>query len=385
MSNLFIFTNERLEDVKPPAKGESSYRDKEEKGLMLRVSYGGVKTFYFYMSVKGKPKKVKIGNFPEVLVEEARKEFVQIKDNLRGKKRWYALKSETTFKFLLNKYVEDYGQHHIKREGLKTRIALLDRKFSHLYDTPISRITRDHIQEVFNKTSEEVGKRTANVLVVYIKAIFNKAIEWDLIDKNPAKGIKKHKEKSRERYITKEEMPRFIQVVSEYPDQVMKDFIVLALLTGQRKSNVLSMRWQDISFQNETWSIKETKNGDPHVVSLTQEAINILHERKRDIGRHAVWVFPSPSKSGSSTGHLQEPKKAWKKIITAAGLEDIRIHDLRRTCGSWMAIEGASQYIIGRMLGHKSPQSTAVYARLSNEPVKKCISRVSSLMLSTNN
>ena len=381
MSDLFIFTPENLHEIVPPSKGESSYRDKQTKGLMLRVSYGGVKTFYFYMRVKGKPTRVKLGNFPEISVEQARSEFIKLKHRLINDKIPY---EEPTFRILLDKYIKDYGQYHIKQGGLKIRISLFDRKTSHLYNLPISKITREHVQDVFNNTTKEIGKRTANILVVYIKALFNKAVEWELIDKNPVRGITKHKEKSRERYITKEEMPRFMNVVLSYPDQTIKDFILMSLFTGQRKSNVLSMKWADISFKNETWSIKETKNGDPHIVSLTQEALDVLNERYTNKKSKDIWVFPTTSKSGSSSGHLQEPKKPWKKIITAAGLEDLRIHDLRRTCGSWMAIEGASQYIISKMLGHKSPQSTAVYARLSNEPVKKCISKVSHLMVHSN-
>lgn len=68
---------------------------------------------------------------------------------------------------------------------------------------------------------------------------------------------------------------------------------------------------------------------------------------------------------------MQEPKKAWKRICQKAGLKNLRLHDLRRTCASWMAINGASQYVIGKALNHKSPKSTAIYARLSLDPVRE--------------
>ena len=81
-------------------------------------------------------------------------------------------------------------------------------------------------------------------------------------------------------------------------------------------------------------------------------------------------MFPSKS---SKSGHFQEPRKGWQRILKRSGLKDLRIHDLRRTCGSWLALNGASQYIIAKQLGHKSPQSTAIYARLSLDPVRESL------------
>ncbi|WP_375327196.1 tyrosine-type recombinase/integrase [Candidatus Tisiphia endosymbiont of Nemotelus uliginosus] len=104
-----------------------------------------------------------------------------------------------------------------------------------------------------------------------LKAIFNKAIEWGLLEKNPVTGIKQHKEQSRDRYITKEEAPRFFQALEEETNQLMKDFVLISLYTGARKSNVLSMRWESISFANKTWYISDTKNGEPQTVVLIDD------------------------------------------------------------------------------------------------------------------
>ncbi|WP_341794084.1 MULTISPECIES: tyrosine-type recombinase/integrase [unclassified Rickettsia] len=148
----------------------------------------------------------------------------------------------------------------------------------------------------------------------------------------------------------------------------MKDYVYISLYTGARKSNVLSMEWQEINLTDKTWHIPahKSKNGIPHLLPLAGKAIEILSERNKE--KNNGWVFPSPRKSKS--GHFQEPKKKWQKIVKKAGLEDFRIHDIRRTMGSWMAINGASQYIIGKALNHKSPKSTKIYARLSIDPVR---------------
>ena len=180
--------------------------------------------------------------------------------------------------------------------------------------------------------------------------------------------IKKHKEKARDRYITSEEIELFFQAVEEEQNQIIKDFILIALYTAARKSNVLAMRWEDINFHDETWRIPDTKNGEPHRVPLLKDAITILQNRQKH--QNSEWVFPS---SASSSGHLEEPKKAWKRICQKADLKDLRIHDLRRTMASWMAMNGVSSYIIGKILGHKSPSSTAIYARLSLDSAREAM------------
>jgi integrase len=150
------------------------------------------------------------------------------------------------------------------------------------------------------------------------------------------------------------------------PNRAMRDFFLMCLYTGARCGNVLSMKWEDIDFSINEWRIPDTKNGEPVRIPLIEEALEILRDRSWIKESSMPWVFPGHGKSG----HLEEPKAAWKRILDRAGLKNLRIHDLRRTLGSYQAIAGASLTIIGKSLGHKSPQSTAIYARLSNDPVR---------------
>jgi integrase len=144
---------------------------------------------------------------------------------------------------------------------------------------------------------------------------------------------------------------------------------------GARKSNTLAMRWDEISFHGETWRIALTKNDDPQIVHLSPQAMDILKERK--LHSASPWVFPG----GGASGHLADPKKAWMRILKEAGIADLRIHDLRRTLGSWQAVTGANSYIIGKSLGHRSQQSTAVYARLNLDPVRDSVNKATDAML----
>ena len=381
MSEKFKFTDNRIESIRPPEKGVVMYRDLEVKGLILRVSITGNKSFALYKKFEKKPRLITIGTFPEYTVEEAREMALNLKRQMaRGvlpktisTDHVTVSSSSITFQQLFDKYINDYAVHNLTARGLQDVSTRIARNVGCLLKKPLKDITKQDILDKFHHISK-TATIEANRTISYLSAIFNKGIEWELLDKNPASGIKKHKEASRDRYITLEEKEKFFKSLEEEGDQQIKDFVLISLYTGARKSNVLSMCWKDINFGNATWYIKDTKNGDPQNVVLIEEAIKILEQRRSSSS--SKWVFPSDT---SKSGHFQEPRKGWVRIIERAGLKDLRIHDLRRTCGSWMAISGASQYVIGKMLGHKSSQSTAIYARLSLDPVREYMEKSSKL------
>ncbi|KJV93279.1 phage integrase family protein [Rickettsia amblyommatis str. Darkwater] len=97
---------------------------------------------------------------------------------------------------------------------------------------------------------------------------------------NPVTGIKKHQEQSRDRYLTREEIPQFFTAIAEEKNQVMKDFFLIALYTSVRKDNLLTMRWEQVNFTDKQLYLPETKNGDPHRLPLLDQAIEILQARK---------------------------------------------------------------------------------------------------------
>lgn len=135
------------------------------------------------------------------------------------------------------------------------------------------------------------------------------------------------------------------------------------------------MKWEQIDLEQREWRIPRTKNEDPQIVTLTEEAIFLLKQRQTIAT--GEFVFPG----SGCTGHLTEPKTGWRRILKQAGISNLRIHDLRRTLGSWQARTGASLAIIGKSLNHKSPQATAVYARLDLDPVRVSVEKATKAML----
>ncbi len=134
------------------------------------------------------------------------------------------------------------------------------------------------------------------------------------------------------------------------------------------------MRWDEIHLLRGEWRII-TKGKQPQTVTLSPDVLEILIERQKR--SCSEWVFPGIGK----TGHLVEPKGAWKRIVNQAGLADMRIHDLRRTLGSWQAKNNSSLLVIGKSLNHKSTKSTDIYARLDLDPVRESVNLANAAIL----
>lgn len=197
---------------------------------------------------------------------------------------------------------------------------------------------------------------------------------------NPAKGIQFYHEPRRTRFIQPNELPQLWTALNRSKNPDLRDFVNLALWTGARKTDVLSMRWQDVSLDDNRWNIPDPKNRTPYAVPLTPEAIAILKARQTTRDENRPWVFPAtrPNK----TGHLQDVKGAWKKLLKEAKLEnaDLRVHDLRRTQGSFQAAQGSSLLVIGKSLGHRSLTATQIYSQINLDPVRQSMETANATM-----
>lgn len=378
-SHRLNFTKAALLKAPPAKKGSRDYYyDDREAGLMLAVTAAESKSFYLYKRIEGRPERLLLGKFPDMTVEQARKAAAKAKGGIAAganpQKEKKAIRDEMTFGALFAQYMEKYSKVHKKSWVYDEREV--NKYLAHWFRRKISSIERSEVERLHAKIGKENGLYQANRLLERIRSIFNKAIEWGWKGINPAAGIKKFREQSRDRFLQPEELPRFFEALANEPNETARDFIMISLLTGARKSNTLAMMWKDINFERATWRIEETKNADPLTVHLPQQAVELLIERK--LRSDSPFVFEGSGKSG----HLADPKKAWTRILAEAGIENLRIHDLRRTLGSYQAATGANGYIIGKSLGHRSQQSTAIYARLNLDPVRESVDKATELMFS---
>ncbi len=235
---------------------------------------------------------------------------------------------------------------------------------AHLECRRISSITHVEVQRLHSRLGTDIGHTTANRAIELLKAVINKGKKWGLFDgNNPCCGIEKYKLKPRQRFLESEELPRLLKAIDDEPDETIRDFIWILLSTGVRKTNVLEMRWDQLDLPNAIWTIPDTKNGTSQTILLTEKELEILnrrHSSKRDFR----WVFAGKG----ACGHLVDPKKGWQRILTRAKIDDLHIHNLRRSLDSYMAMTGASLSVIGNVLNHKDVSTTRrVYAQSARE------------------
>jgi integrase len=240
----------------------------------------------------------------------------------------------------------------------------------------LSAINKADVAALQLHIAAQKGRYIANKVLALLRAMFNRAADIGFAGPNPTAGIKKFPEEKRDRFLHGEDLRVFFAALAADQSPDLRDYFLVCLFVGARKSNVLAMQWVDIDLRAGIWRIPETKSGKPVVVPLVGPVMQLL-EARRQVSHGSPWVFPSRGK----TGHLVEPKSAWKRIIERAGLSDVRPHDLRRSLGSWMAMTGAGLPVVGKMLGHTQPTTTAIYARLSVDPVRQAAEKATDAML----
>jgi len=219
----------------------------------------------------------------------------------------------------------------------------------------------------------KVGKTApyeANRVLSQISIMFEMAQRWGFVPKdhsNPARDIQRFKEQKRDRWVSAEELPRLAQAIDAESNVYVRMALWLYLLTGVRKTELLTAQWTDVDWARQELRLGETKAGRVHYVPLSAPAITILRELPRLDGN--PYILP-----GHIRGRpLVNINKPWARIRTAAGVEDVRLHDLRRTVGSWMAQSGNSLHLIGRVLNHSNQSTTAIYARFGQDHVKQAL------------
>ncbi|UTV79781.1 tyrosine-type recombinase/integrase [Acidithiobacillus sp. YTS05] len=370
MPEKMNFTKASLSTLEPILGKRRRVYDEKQKGLAVYISPAGTKTFYCIRKVDGRVEEIRIGDAATVTIETARTTAAgiinQIAAGTNPAEQRRIKKAEMTFSDLFSEWVKDCrakGKKSLSNDERNFRLHLQE-----IAKKKLSDIERQHIRALHRKVSTGAGIYQGNRVLALVRAVFNFGINTLDIPRlgNPAAGLKMNREESRDRRLHPDEMPRFFEALAAEESPDVRDYVMLSLLTGARRSNVLAMHWKEINLERKTWTIpgSKAKAGDSIAVPLTDAAIEVLQSRAETSGAQG-WVFPGPGK----TGHLVEPKKGWKRLLQRAGIDDLRIHDLRRSLASFQIDAGVSLAVIGKGLGHHSQQTTAVYARLAQDPV----------------
>lgn len=396
-SNKIVFSKKSLDALEHPQDGQRvNYYDTKVSGLQLCVSSTGVKTFSVHKWVDGKARRVVLGRYdglalqspefegnpltvlgnnPRLTAEQARQLALAVLTQLATGQTSQEVRKkkidQITLGQLFTEYLDKYAIDHTKT--WKVMEECFYRYLSEWKNTPVGTIKKGDVQLLINKLGKERGKTTANRTLELLRAIINKGKEWSLVTgDNPAAGIAKYKLKPRERFIHLEELPRLAAAIEAEPKEEIRDYVMLSLYTGARKSNVLSMKWQDVDLATATWTIPDTKNDSSQTILLTEVELKILRRRQQKRKRQEDPGYPFVFPGAGVSGHLEDPKKGWQRILKRAQIDNLNLHDLRRSLGSYMAMSGASLSVIGNALNHKDVSTTRrVYAHSAHEAERK--------------
>jgi len=385
------FTKTTLAKVRTPATGETIVHDAKTSGLVFRVRATGSRGFYFYRKIRGRPVRLKLGDFPETTVENARKAAVATMasynkgDDPAAKRR--DERGEKTVGGLWKAYQRDHLEPRCSPKTLANETALFDKHLATLKTRKLSDVTPAAIKSLHTKIGK-AAPTSANRSIQLLRRLYNYAARHNgYTGRIPTTGVELYREHSRERFLSADELPRFL-AACDAEGQPWADFFRMALATGARRSNIQAMRWDAIDAKAGTWTIpgSESKNGRDMTVPLTAPALDIIKRRKAeqakaklDRTKTSPFVFPALRDKGGD-GHLSQPARPFARVCKRAKIKGVTIHDLRRTAGAFLAASGASLPVIGKALGHADLRATQIYARLDLDPVRAAMDKAAKMM-----
>ncbi len=354
--------------------------DDEIPGLGVRVYPSGKKAFILSYRVNNRKHLLTLGSFGILTLDQARKmarqEHVKILDNVNPLDKRRQLSKEQTVKALCEAYLSRYAKIHKKtwRED-ERRIYrhILPKWGSHI----VKSINRTDIT-AFHAQLGKTAPYEANRILRLLSKIFELAGQWGFVDEmspNPAKNIRLFKEEKRDRWLKPTEVPLLIEAIDQESNKIAAQAIWLYLLTGARKSELLQAKWEDIDWERRELKIPDTKAGRIHYIPLIEPAYELLKNMERVSDNS--YILPGHIK-GKPLVNISKP---WKRICTKARIENIRLHDLRRTVGSWLAQSGNSLHLIGKILNHSNQSTTAVYARFGQDQGRQAMEEYGSKLM----
>jgi integrase len=359
-------------------KGDSEGNDWDVRwdsllpGFGVRVYPSGRKAFILRYRVNGRKRLFTIGTYGPITLDQARTlakqhigKVVQGEDPVEQRKKE---RQGETIKDLCDAYVERHAAHKRSLRDDKRRIE--QRILSVWSNRKADSIVRADVAALHSEIGKE-ARYEANRTVALLSKMFELARRWGFVPENaanPARGIDKFREHKRDRWLTPEELPRVTAAIAQEPNLYVRAAIWLYLLTGVRKTELLEAKWVDIDFTRSELRLPKTKADRVHYVPLSPPAVALLEQMPCE--EENPYLLPSTKTPGH---HLVNIEKPWRRVRKAAGVEDVRLHDLRRTVGSWLAQAGNSLPLIGRVLGHTNASTTQIYARLGDDPARKAL------------
>lgn len=384
-------TDKLVRDFKAPERGSIIVRDAPDpkgkegwtSGFALRATAGGSRSFVLSYRVRGTgvERRLTIGSWPTWSVVAARAEARELKQRIaKGADPLAELQTQRgapTVAELCDRFLVDHVSH--KRPNTRRAYtgiienhirAVLGRKL-------VAAVDHTDIERLHRRISAD-APHLANRTIAVASRMFTLAVKLKLRPDNPCKGIERNVEGKRRRYLVGDELVRLTRALDRHWDQRAANVFRLLLLTGARKTEVLSATWDQFDFDRNVWTkpAATTKQKTDHEVPISAAALQLLKQMRKAAPEDATYLFP-----GRDGGHLTEVKKGWASIIGRAGISGLHIHDLRHSYASTLVSAGYSLPLVGALLGHTQASTTNRYAHLLDSPLREATNKVGSIMV----
>ena len=370
MPNLRL-SQSRIEALEA-RKSPYDIRDTELTGFGVRVLPSGGKRFFVHSQHEGQRIWKTMGDAGSMDLDEARRRATELLAAIR-RDETPALPEERLFEAVAAEVFERYGRNWKPGTRKVNQNYLRNTILPRFRGRNIADITRQDVQRWFAslRATPVAADRSAPILSVIMRQA--ELYGYRPEGSNPCTGIRRYRRKGRERFLSEPELRRLALVLdgheARHPRGVA--FIRLLLLTGCRKSEIVTLGWSD--YREGRLFLPDSKTG-PRTVWLSSPARAVLD----GLPRQGKWVFPSPQRQGPVSAPVFE--RFWSRVREEAEIADVRLHDLRHTYASIAVMQGESVTTTGRLLGHNDPGTTLKYAHLSDRSVREAADALAGIL-----
>ena len=367
-----MWTTEYLKSIEvPEGKTKASMTDPQTRGLIYEVRPAG-RSFYLRYSHEGRQRTIPLGPFPTLSIKDARKKAEELKRRvLMGKdpleEKHQKTHSPTIREFFTTVYLPySKNQHRDPYGNQSLFIHHLEPKFGSKRMNEISRImVRNWINELLNQGYSASFINRCLVLLGNLYTVAND-LEVKGVPQRSELRIKRLKVVQKHTtHLSSDEVQRLAEALEQSGNLRLKYIVSFLLMTGARRSEALNAKWEHIDYNSRTWLVPLAKSGQPRHILLSDAAVAVLDGLRSEAfyDPSNSYIFPNPT-TGRPYKCLHS---TWKIVREAAGLPNLRLHDLRHSYASTLVNNGVSLYDVQQLLGHRSITTTQRYAHLSSE------------------
>jgi integrase len=373
-------TNRIVSALPAPASGNSVTFDDIVTGFGCRVTAAGARAFVlkYRRRSDGLRRLITIGSYPDWSVAAAREEAKTLKRDIDGGGDPVGSRRAEREAPTVNDLADRYEAEQLPKRRTSTQgdyRSMLRRHIRPGLGTrKVATLAFADVDALHRAVTKVSGPYRANRVIALLSSLCAFAVKWHWRTDNPVRGIERHVEAKRKRYLTGAELERLSGALAKHDDPDAADIFRFLLLTGARRGETLAARWADIDIETGIWSkpAATTKQRTEHRVPLSAPARQLLAARAKRAEPGAEFVFPGRN----GNGHRVEVKANWRRVTKAARISNLRIHDLRHSFASISASHGVSLHAIGELLGHTQPSTTHRYAHLFDDHLRQAIERV---------